>query len=197
MITGEHIHLSFSGKEIFGDLNFQVKHGEKVCFSGESGRGKTTLLKILQGYIIPNAGILTIDGTILSKDSIHELRTKIAWVPQNINLPVNSGKELLKLMEVQDKQDVIYFFMDQLGLKRDLLQKGFKKISGGQKQRIIMAICFSLDKELILMDEPTASLDDHSISLLISTIKRMEDKTLVSASHNATWLAGMDKTVAL
>lgn len=197
MIRGEHIDLCFSGKEIFSDLNFHVKKGGTVCVSGVSGRGKSTLLKMLQGYVIPDAGTIKIAGKILSKESIREIRTKIAWIPQNINLPVNSGRELLSLMEVNDKRDKALFFMDQLGLDKSILDKDFKKISGGQKQRIIMAICFSLERELILMDEPTASLDERSISLLINTMKSLKNQTFISASHNATWLENMDEIISL
>jgi polar amino acid transport system ATP-binding protein/putative ABC transport system ATP-binding protein len=197
MIQCKNIGLTFSGKKIFDNLNLFIENGENVCLSGPSGKGKTTLLKILQGYIIPDHGQILIDNTVLNTKTIKAIRESIVWIPQNINLPVNNGLELLDLMQIQSHIDVVNEFIERLGIEKEIISKDFSKISGGQKQRIIIAICLSLDKKIFLMDEPTSSLDDASIHLLIKVVHSLNGKTVVSASHNRLWVNSADKKINL
>jgi polar amino acid transport system ATP-binding protein/putative ABC transport system ATP-binding protein len=197
MIQCKNIELTFSGKRIFDNLNFYIEKGENVCLSGPSGKGKTTLLKILQGYIIPDKGQILINNTELNTKTIKEIRDSIVWIPQNINLPVKTGWELLHLLHIRSQIDVVKEFSERLGIDKDIISKDFSKISGGQKQRIIIAICLSLNKKIILMDEPTSSLDDVSIHSLIKTVQSLNGKTIVSASHNRLWVNSTDKKINL
>jgi polar amino acid transport system ATP-binding protein/putative ABC transport system ATP-binding protein len=197
MIECKNICLSFSETPLFKDLNILIDDGENVCLSGTSGKGKTTLLKILQGYVMPDTGQIRIDNKILSPETIKQIRDSIVWIPQNINLPVNNAIELLKLMNIHSFKDRVINYINNLGLEEDILFKNFNIISGGQKQRIIISICLSLDKKILLMDEPTSSLDKKSISYLIDVIRSLKGKTIVSASHNQQWINSTDKTIIL
>ena len=197
MIECKNISLSFSDKVLFRDLNFQIGDGENVCLGGGSGKGKTTLLKILQGYVIPDEGHIRIATDIVNPSTIKKIRDLIIWVPQNINLPVNTGLELIKLMNIRPHADRIVHLSKELGLEEDMINKDFKIISGGQKQRMIISICLSLEKKIILMDEPTSSLDKKSISQLINLVNSLKNKTIVSASHNQQWISSMDRTIIL
>lgn len=151
----------------------------------------------MQGYLLPNKGEIHLHGLLLNEKNIQEIRKKIVWIPQNINLPVDHGLELMKLMEISSHQPLVESFLEQLGLENSMLSKNFNEISGGQKQRVIMAICLSLDKEIIMMDEPTSSLDEDSIQLLIHCLKSLKNKTIISASHNSTWMKSTDQIIAL
>jgi polar amino acid transport system ATP-binding protein/putative ABC transport system ATP-binding protein len=197
MIECKNITLSFSDKIVFEHLNFRIEEGENVCLSGPSGKGKTTLIKILQGYIIPDVGQVRINHTSLNTTTIKQIRESIIWIPQNINLPVNNGLELIKLLNIQSNLGLISDFTQKLGLEKDTILKDFNIVSGGQKQRIIISICLSLDKNIILMDEPTSSLDKDSIELLIKVIKSLRGKTIVSASHNQLWTNSTEKIIKL
>lgn len=197
MIQCKNIDLTFSDKKIFENLNLFIEKGENVCVSGASGKGKSTLLKIFQGYIIPDKGQVIINNTAITTGTINKIRQSMIWIPQNINLPVNNGMELLSLMHMQSRIKAVNGFVQQLGLDEDIISMDFREISGGQKQRIVISICLSLNKQIILMDEPTSSLDDDSIYLLVRTIKSLEDKTIVSASHNQLWTTNADKKIIL
>jgi polar amino acid transport system ATP-binding protein/putative ABC transport system ATP-binding protein len=85
----------------------------------------------------------------------------------------------------------------KLGLEVQITEQPFTIISGGQKQRLVMAICFALDKSILLMDEPTASLDEDSIQMLLHTVGQMKDRTILSASHNQTWMNAVPQKIAL
>lgn len=197
MIECKNISLSYSKKLIIDDFNLYVKQGENICIAGESGRGKSTLLKILQGYLLPDKGAVYINDSKINDSSIHIIRKKISWIPQNINLPVENGVELMNLMNTPSTVERAKGFLLELGLGKEFIEANFNEISGGQKQRVIIAICLSLNKEIVLMDEPTSSLDEESIVLLVNTIKNLKGKTIISASHNQNWINNVDKTIYL
>ncbi|WP_196893805.1 ABC transporter ATP-binding protein [Aureivirga marina] len=193
----ENISLTFQEKKIFEDLNFTIKSGENICIGGESGKGKSSLLKIIAGQLKPTSGQIVFDAIPLNKNSIKSIRNQLIWIPQNINLPVYNGKQLIDLMQIKKNTALVKNYLNDLGLDNTFLTKDFSKISGGQKQRIIISICLSLNKEIVLMDEPTSSLDEHAIELLIQLIKKIKNKIFISASHNETWLQSVDKIIQL
>ncbi|WP_346863582.1 ATP-binding cassette domain-containing protein [uncultured Draconibacterium sp.] len=197
MICFENISLSFSEKIIFENLSITINQGENICLSGPSGRGKSTLLNLLQGYILPDKGIISVNDTVLNDSTIKEIRKQIISIPQNINLPVKNGMELVELLEISQLLPGINEYMQKLDLEQDILSKDFAKISGGQKQRLLISICLSQPKDIILMDEPTSSLDDKSIELLIHAVGELKGKTIISASHNQLWAQSTDKTIEL
>ncbi|MCY1720024.1 ATP-binding cassette domain-containing protein [Prolixibacteraceae bacterium Z1-6] len=197
MIHFENISLSFSEKIIFDNLTITINQGEKICLSGPSGRGKSTLLNLLQGYVLPNKGKIIINGKVLNDSTIREIRKQIISIPQNINLPVKNGMELVELLEISQNLHAIKEYNQKLDLESDILIKDFAKISGGQKQRLLISICLSQPKDIILMDEPTSSLDDKSIELLINVIGELKGRTIISASHNQLWAKSSDKIIEL
>ena len=197
MIELKNIDLNFSDKQIFNSLNISIEKGENVIFSGASGRGKSTLLKMIQGYVLPDNGEIFVDKWQLTPQNIKNIRNSVVWIPQNINLPVNNGIELLQLMNISDNLPKVHELAKNLMLEKELLSKDFTKISGGQKQRVIISICLSIDRDIILMDEPTSALDADSISALIQTLSKLENKTIVSASHNEQWLKEAGRVVKL
>lgn len=197
MIQCQNIHLSFKNKVVFSDLNILIGEHQNVCISAPSGVGKSSLLKLLQGYLFPDQGEIRIRGLLLNEKNIQQIRKWITWIPQNIYLPVDNGLDLMKLMEVTAIQTKAEAYLEQLGLEKSILSKDFSQISGGEKQRTIVAICLSLDHDIIMMDEPTSSLDEESIQLLIQCIQSLKGKTILSASHNASWMKSADQIIKL
>jgi putative ABC transport system ATP-binding protein len=197
MIQFENVHLSFDTEVIFNNLSFYIETGKHACIAGPSGSGKSSALKIIQGYLVPRQGKILVKGLSLNKKMVKEIRTKIAYVPQNINLPVSNGKELASLIGYSTNFEVIENYLGQLGLPNDMFLRSFDQMSGGQKQRIIIAICLSLKREILLLDEPASSLDDKSINRLINVINDLNNVTVVSASHNPKWIKAMDQVIYL
>ncbi len=197
MIRAQNIQLSFNGKTVLKNLSFEIGKGENVCFSGPSGKGKSSLLKMLQGYILPEAGTVHVKGLDLNENNIWTIRSKMAYIPQNVNLPVNNGIELLDLITGGKLSERVLQIASHLDIPEEMLEQGFDEISGGQKQRIVIAVCLSLDREIILLDEPTSSLDDQSIGKLMDVLKGPGERTVVSASHNHEWIRFADRSIAL
>ncbi len=197
MIRCEKINLRFGEKIIFSDLDIAIRKGEHLCLSGASGKGKSTFLKLLQGYVIADSGKVIINGITLNSMTIRQIRRQMAWIPQNINLPVRNGIEVITLMQMNDKLQNIRSIAEILGLESEIISQDFTKISGGQKQRLIISICLAMDKEILLMDEPTASLDADSVQKLARYIGELNGKTIISASHNPFWIDSAQNVYAL
>ena len=197
MVKGENINLSMNGKPLFRSLGFNIEPEERVCFAGPSGKGKSTLLKMLQGYVLPDSGIIEIKGKRLDPSNIKEIRSVMSYIPQNINIPVNDGTELLKMLRAGDRMEITQNIMQSLDMEGSMLARPFDEMSGGQKQRVIIAICLSLDRDIILLDEPTSALDDKSTESLIKVVRDLNRKTIISASHNPLWMRSSDKTILL
>ena len=197
MIRFENVSLKFESETVFENLTFHINEGSHAVVAGPSGSGKSSVIKLIQGYLHSQKGNIYIDNLLLCKKSIGNIRSHIAYVPQNINLPVNNGIELAQLIGIAQKQALIEKNLSELNLSENFLYKPFDEISGGQKQRIIIAICMSLDRKILLLDEPTSALDNESIDDLIALVKRIKNMTLLSASHNPLWIKAMDQVVEL
>lgn len=197
MIQFKEITLSYPTGNVFSNLSFSVEEGEHVCISGPSGSGKSSVLKMIQGYILPDKGNVKIVGSELNPKSVKELRAVMTYVPQNINLPVSNGEELLKMLGAGNKREMTGRFMQKLGLEKEMVRRLFNEMSGGQKQRIVISVCLSLNRDIILLDEPTSSLDEKSVQKIIEVVSDLEGKTIVSASHNQSWVESVDKVVVL
>jgi polar amino acid transport system ATP-binding protein/putative ABC transport system ATP-binding protein len=197
MIECRNINLSFGDKSIFNNLNIYIETGENVCLSGDSGKGKSSLLKLLQGYVVPDNGEIFINGIVLNPLNIKQIRNQIIWIPQNINLPANNGLGLLEIMNLNSKLQAVKNLLNRLGLEPDMISRSFKEISGGQKQRVITAICLSADKPLILLDEPTSALDETSVKLLSDLINSLTGSTVLSCSHDKKWLERVERIITI
>lgn len=198
MIKCKNINFSFPQQSICQDLNFEIREGESICFSGASGKGKSSLLKMLMGFLIPQSGSIHIDNLELCKENIEQIRRKMLWLPQNTNLPVNSGSDLIDLLQMNGNQKENFrLFLDQLGVLDCGEKNHFSEISGGQKQRIVTAACLSLNKPILLLDEPVSALDNTSIDLLFETLNSLKNTTIVSTSHNQKWMNYCNRIITL
>ena len=194
MIKIKNISLSYGKEKVLDNISCEIAEGQSVCFWGPSGSGKSSLLKLIMGFEIPTSGEIRIDNLLVNAENIHEIRKKIAWIPQNINLPVNNIKELAKLLYLNEEQIILFKdYARQLNPGADILfDKNFQDISGGQKQRLVIAAVLSLNKKILLMDEPTSALDEGSVDNMINLILKKLPLTVVSASHDKKWADAND-----
>ncbi len=197
MIKAENITLQFKDKVLYHNLSFHIKAKENVCLQGTSGIGKSTLFRVLLGYQPIESGEIWIDGYLLNKENINTIRQKIIWVPQKFNMSIQNGEELIHLLDLQNQIQKIKDFMRQLQLENQLLYNPFQELSEGEKQRLIMATCLSMDRSILLLDEPTSALNENLIQALIDLINTEKNKTILSISHNISWLDNADSVIQL
>lgn len=169
MLKIENACIEFGDEVLFKGLNLEVKKGEIVCISGESGKGKTSLLKAIMGFVPLKNGTITVDGTLLSLKTVDLVRKKICWMPQELALPSEWVSEMVTLpFELRANRHICFakeclmFYFDKLGLAPELYDKRVNEISGGQRQRIMLAVTAMLGRPVLLVDEPTSALDPAS-----------------------------------
>lgn len=202
MIQAKNITIRY-GKEIpIRDFSFEINALEKITLTGPSGSGKSSILNAIPGFVPLDKGELYIDSVKLSPDSVQELRKKISWLPQELNLELETVENLLyypfsfkeNRRRTPDREKVSHLFR-QLLLDDLLLQKSLSDISGGQKQRVALCSVILLENPVLLLDEPTSALDGGVTEQLGRVILSLEKTTVISASHDPLWISMMQREI--
>lgn len=178
------------------DINFQANKGEVVLIMGPSGAGKSTFLTIAGSLQKPTSGEILINGRDISNFSAKqsgELRlNKIGFVLQAYNLvPFLTVKEQFTLIDKVKKQnnlsqDKLQGLLKQLGIEK-LVNKYPNELSGGQQQRVAIATALYANPDILLADEPTASLDTQNVEEvghLFKDLAKKRDKAVILVTHD-------------
>ena len=184
----------------------QVRKGETACIAGESGRGKTSLLNAIMGFVPLREGTITVDDLELNKSTIDIIRRQIAWIPQELALPVEWVKEMVRLpFELKANKNnpfsknMLFDCFAELGLDEELYNKRVGEVSGGQRQRIMIAVAALLKKPLIIVDEPTSALDSESADKVLAFLCRQAEQgaAVLAVSHSKTFAHGCNQIITL
>ena len=178
------------------DINFQANKGEVVLIMGPSGAGKSTFLTIAGSLQKPTSGEILINGRDISNFSAKqsgELRlNKIGFVLQAYNLvPFLTVKEQFTLIDKVKKQnnlsqDKLQGLLKQLGIEK-LVNNYPNELSGGQQQRVAIATALYANPDILLADEPTASLDTQNVEevgQLFKDLAKKRDKAVILVTHD-------------
>ena len=177
--------LSPKGTPLTKPLNFHFSAFQHVALVGQSGAGKTSLMNVLLGFL-PYQGSLKINGNELNRLDLKQWRRQIAWVGQNPLLLQGTIKENLLLGDIQANDDEIDAalaqaqakdFTDKLGLDYEIKDGGLG-ISVGQAQRLAIARALLRKGKLLLLDEPTASLDALSENSVLNTLNQISGRQM-------------------
>ena len=209
-------NVSFKYKEdgnlILDNINFEIKKGEKVAFIGQSGSGKSTILKLLLDLYKCENGKIKIFGHDSCDLNSESIRNCFSYVPQNSflfpesiseNITEKKYSDLssleLERLEQATKASGIFSFISKLPEKyNSILNEGAENISGGQKQRIALARAFYKDSDIILFDEATSSLDSETESEIFESLKAIsKNKTLIMVAHRESAIDFCDRTIHL
>ena len=194
MLEIKHLSKTYeTGKQSLQDVSFNAKPGEVTAVIGPSGAGKTTLLRSINQLILDNAGEILFDGTDMRKLNRHELRkirSKIGMIFQNYNLieslttienvlhgslaRKSTMAGILSLYSKQEKQEALQL-IDEVGLT-DFAYKYAGDLSGGQKQRVGIARSLMQHPTMMLCDEPIASLDPLSTTMVMDILRKLADE---------------------
>lgn len=201
----EHLYKSFRGKPALQDVNVSIRRGEMVALVGASGSGKSTLLRNINGLQQADRGSIKIYDTPLQTNGvfhskIRHLRSQIGFIFQQFNLVnrltvienvlvgdlanVSPMASLLRLFSVDQKQRALSA-LERVGI----LEQAYKRasaLSGGQQQRVAIARCLMQGAQIILADEPIASLDPESarkVMELLVSLNREQGITVVTSLH--------------
>ncbi|WP_118861449.1 heme ABC transporter permease/ATP-binding protein CydD [Haemophilus haemolyticus] len=193
--------LSTQGSALTKPLNFQIPANHNVALVGQSGAGKTSLMNVILGFL-PYEGSLKINGQELRESNLADWRKHIAWVGQNPLLLQGTIKENLLLGDVQANDEEINQalmrsqakeFTDKLGLHHEIKDGGLG-VSVGQAQRLAIARALLRKGDLLLLDEPTASLDAQSENLVLHALNEAsQHQTTLMITHRIEDLKQCDQ----
>lgn len=193
---------------VLNHISFEIHKGEKVAFVGESGCGKSTIIKLIAGFYEVDEGEILISGINISQLNLASLRTHLSIVDQDTYLypgtlfeniacgVINDYDEVpLDLVKHAAKTANIDQFIDTLPDRYDTfaLERGVR-LSGGQKQRIAMARACIRNAEILLLDEPTSALDLENERIVQNELDLLMDgKTSVVVAHRLTTIKNADR----
>ena len=193
---------------LFKQFNLHIAAGEKIALVGHSGGGKTTVTKLLLRFMDINAGELVIDGQNIAHARLHDLRSQIAFVPQESVMFHRSIRENIRYgkLDASDeeviaaaKQANAHEFISRLPEGYDTLvgERGVK-LSGGQRQRLAIARAVIKSAPILVLDEATSALDSESEKLIQDALwKLMEGRTTIVIAHRLSTIQHMDRIVVL
>ncbi|MET8958218.1 thiol reductant ABC exporter subunit CydD [Streptomyces sp. NPDC004074] len=209
-ITFEGVSVRYPGRssDAVSAVSLSVGAGETVALVGPSGAGKTTLLNVLLGFVRPDEGRVCVGGADLDTADLDEWRSRIAWVPQRPHLYAGTVTENVRLAR-PDADDAAVRgaladagaleFVDALPAGADtVLGEDGAGLSAGQRQRLALARAFLADRPVLLLDEPTASLDGATEADIVEAVRRLAvGRTVLLVVHRPALLALADRVVRL
>ncbi len=190
------------------DISISVKQGEKIAILGRNGSGKSTLLKLFLGLYQLESGTLTFDGIDARQLDLKHLRRQIGYVPQDpmlflgtladnikINHPLASKAAFEKACVVSQLDELIN--QHPSGADLNVGERG-EKLSGGQRQAVALARALIHNPQIILLDEPTSSMDhSHEEAIKKQLQEYAKDRTLILVTHRTSLLDLVDRIIVI
>jgi zinc transport system ATP-binding protein len=197
--------FSYSGKEVLHGIDLVIDEGDFVAVIGPNGGGKTTLLKLVLGLLKPTRGSVKVAGRAAGSRG-----AEIGYVPQQINhnlsFPATAldvvmmgkhqpSKRLKFVASRQDRLDGMAA-LEKMGIEA-FSDRKISDLSGGQRQRVLIARALVTRPELLVLDEPTASIDTKGQTEFYTLLKALNDElTILMVSHDLLSIASFAKSIA-
>ena len=203
-ILVKDLEYSIEETTILKDINFSLSQGEKVGIVGNIGSGKTTLLRNLIGFVLPTSGTINVGGYDIRNIPTDELRSSIGYCPQKVQLfngtiyeNITAGYEDVTEEAVIESATLAgaHEFIGKLsgGYSYPLVNGG-ANLSGGQRQSIALARALIRKPKILVLDEPTSSMDGNLETLIINNLSELDFKpTIIISTHRTSHLNVMDK----
>jgi len=203
IVSMRNIYAGYDEETILEDVNFDMFKGDFVGLIGPNGGGKTTLVRVILGLIKPSQGEITI-----MDQSPQAGRKHIGYIPQLIaddfDFPINVWEvvrmgrlgygSLIRRFNAQD-DTIVEEKLSWLGLL-DVRKRAFKELSGGQRQRVHIARALATEPEILLLDEPTSSVDAEASQNLYELLADINQHvTILLISHDLTAVSRYVKTI--
>lgn len=203
-ILADSVEFSYDGFPVLEDVSLSVPEGDFLGMVGPNGSGKTTLLKIFLGLLRPTNGTVRIFGKTPER-----MRQLVGYVPQHASLDDSFPVSVLDVVlmgrlhrapffggyKKRDKEVARQVMRDVQ--VEDLAKRRFGTLSGGQKQRVLLARALAVRPRLLLLDEPTASVDGRVEQDIYELLKRLNEQvTIVLVSHDVGFISTYVRHVA-
>src|SRR3954465_340872 len=212
MLTAERVSFRYRAHAalVVDDVSLTLAAGDLTGILGPNGSGKTTLLKMLSGTLTPSAGTIRFDGRPLVEWKRRDLARRIALVPQETHAPFDfTVLDIVLMGRFPHLGTFALEGPDDLAIAKQALaatgtsafeQRPFATLSGGEKQRVVIAGARAQSPELLLLDEPTASLDlghQLDVQLLLTRLNRDHGVTMGLSTHDLNLAAAVCRELIL
>lgn len=196
MISVRNVRKAFGVNVVLQGIDFDVAAGEVVCLIGPSGSGKSTILRCINGLETHDAGTVTVDGVVLTRETRRAVRERVAMVFQRFNLfphrtvleNVIEGPVHAQKRPVAEAIAEARLLLEKVGIadKADAMPVS---LSGGQQQRVGIARALAMRPKAILFDEPTSALDPERVGDVLKIMRDLarEGMTMVVVTHEMSF----------
>jgi ABC-type multidrug transport system fused ATPase/permease subunit len=208
-IEFENVSFTYRNEAVLNNLSFTINKGDFIGMSASSGKGKTTVINLLLGFLNPGSGNIFLNGSMAEAAERQQYWKTISYVKQepflfhdtilhNITMDENNYDEE-KLRQVVDVAGLPGFLPAFPSGLRIIITENGKNISGGQRQRIAIARALYKEADLIILDEPFNELDEESEHIMLRHFKRLSEngKIIILVTHNKESLSFCDKVISM
>ena len=206
----EHVSFSYPARPgpVLDGLDLELPPGETVALVGESGAGKSTVAALLLGMLEPTGGRILVGGVDLRSCEIDAWRRQIAWVPQQPTLLRGTIADNIRLANPGASDRMVRDAAAGAGadgfIRRlpdgyaTVVGDGARSLSPGERRRIGLARAFLRDAALVILDEPTADLDPHSVAVVAGAVRRLQTgRSVLVIAHRPELIQSADRVVRL
>lgn len=205
----EHVDFSYDGTNtILNDFSLHIEKGTTVALKGESGKGKSTIVKLLLGFYPIKSGNISIDGKAFSEMTLTQIRQMTGYVPQepylyNVSIAENigygkPGATFEEIKAAAKAANAHEFIMRQENGYETIAGERGNRLSGGEKQRIAIARAILKNAPILILDEATSALDNESERLVSEALDRlMKGRTTIMIAHRLSTLQMADIVIEI
>ena len=204
-----NVSFAYGDKQVLRNVSFTIPYGKKTAIVGLSGSGKSTMLNLLERFYTPDEGSITLAGKDISEFDLNEYRGKIAYVQQDAGMFSGTVREALLYGVREEKTEAeIWNALETVMLREDVSQLPGQldgkvalwgaSLSGGQRQKLIIAREMLKGSPILLLDEPTSSLDLEAQQTVFEAILRgFADRTVVTVTHDLKLIGNADRIIVI
>lgn len=176
------------GPQVLKEINFKLEDGKFLSVLGNNGAGKSTMLKCFNRIIDPEAGSISLDGEEIRRMSMREVAKRIAFVAQTVpstqmtvhDMVMLGRKPYMQWGFTENDHQIVHEAMERLGLT-EMRGRFLNELSGGERQKVMLARALAQKPKLLLLDEPTSSLDLKNQYQVLQTVKDICHETGIAA----------------
>ncbi len=206
-IQVNHVDFKYDNEMILNDIHITLPKGKTTGIIGKSGSGKSTLLKLLVRFYDPIKGYICIDETDIKNINTTDMRDMFAYVTQETVLFHDTIENNLKIAKLDATHEDIVLACQKASIHDFImsLPKGYQSnvselgssLSGGERQRLGLARAFLSDKPCILLDEPTSNLDVLNEAIILQSLEKETDKTIILVSHRSSTMKIAEQIISM